>query len=55
MCGSDQFIREDPWTLVKYKKNLFPNAPRERYLLTGLPGINLGPDSRIRDMSLFYS
>lgn len=55
MCGPDQFIREDPWTLVEYTENLFPNAPREIYLLTELPEINLRPDSQILDMSSFIA
>jgi hypothetical protein len=54
-CGPDQFIREDPWNLVKYTEHLFPNAPGERYLLTGLPEANLYPDSLIFDMSLFMA
>ncbi|KAH7354882.1 hypothetical protein BKA65DRAFT_581488 [Rhexocercosporidium sp. MPI-PUGE-AT-0058] len=55
ICGPDQFIREDPWNLVKYTERLFPNAPRERYLLTELPEMNLRPDSQIWDMSLFIA
>jgi hypothetical protein len=51
-CGPDQFIREDPWTLVEYTEQLFPNAPRERYLLTELPETNLHPDS---DMCLIIA
>ena len=55
MCVPDQFIREDPWNLVKYTERFFPNAPRERYLLTELPEMNVGPDYQIWDMSLFIA
>jgi hypothetical protein len=51
-CGPDQFIREDPCTLVQYTEHLLPNAPRESYLLTELPETNLHPDS---DMCLFIA
>ncbi|KIN05218.1 hypothetical protein OIDMADRAFT_51035 [Oidiodendron maius Zn] len=54
-CGSDQFIREDPWTLIEDTENLLPNCTRQRYLLTGLPEINLYPDSQTLDMSLLIA
>jgi hypothetical protein len=52
-CGPDQFIREDPCTLVQYTEHLLPNAPRESYLLTELPETNPQPDSQVFDMSRF--
>ena len=55
MCGPDQYVREDPWNLVKYTERFFPNAPRERYLLTELPEMNMRPDPQIWDMSLFIA
>jgi hypothetical protein len=36
-CGPDIFVREDPWTLLHYKRPLEPNAPRARHVLTELP------------------
>ncbi|KAI0530392.1 heterokaryon incompatibility protein-domain-containing protein [Xylaria digitata] len=35
-CGSDIFVREDPWTLLQYNRALEPNSPRARYILTEL-------------------
>lgn len=51
-CGPDHFIRDDPSTLIEYANNLFPNAPRTRYLLTELPSVRLPPDS---DMDLLIA
>ncbi|KAI1130384.1 HET-domain-containing protein [Nemania abortiva] len=36
-CGPDIFVREDPWSLFRYRQSLEPNSPRARYLLTELP------------------
>lgn len=55
MCGPDQFIRDDPWTLAEYTENLFRYAPKARYLLTELPEIYPRPGSQISDMSLFIA
>ncbi|KAI0878514.1 HET-domain-containing protein [Hypoxylon argillaceum] len=40
-CGPDIFVREDPWSLLRYRKSLEPNAPRARHLLTDLPAPDL--------------
>ncbi|KAH8600671.1 heterokaryon incompatibility protein-domain-containing protein [Bisporella sp. PMI_857] len=40
-CGPDQFIREDPCTLVEHIQDMFQHAPTEIYLLTELPGTDL--------------
>jgi hypothetical protein len=36
-CGPDQFVREDPNLILEEVDLLWPNAARERYLLTKLP------------------
>lgn len=38
-CGSDRFVRENPWEFVEYKTIYWPKVPRTRYLLTELADI----------------
>jgi len=54
-CGPNQFIREDPWTLVECPKDLWATVRMERYLLFELP-LSLQPtDSIFSDISLLIS
>jgi hypothetical protein len=55
MCGDDQYMREDPWNLVKSTIRLQRFPPRESYLLTKLPEMNLHPTSQILDTSQFIA
>lgn len=52
-CGPDQFVREDPWSLVEDTKLFYPNAPRERLLLVRLPELRLPSDPLISDTRYF--
>ncbi|KAK5053351.1 hypothetical protein LTR84_002325 [Exophiala bonariae] len=54
-CGPDQFVREDPWSLVEDTRDFYPNGPRERFLLSRLPGINISSHFLITDTSEFIA
>jgi hypothetical protein len=54
-CGPDQFIREDPSSVVESTQLLYPRSIKERYLLTEFPEMNMYSDSLLLDRSMFIA
>jgi hypothetical protein len=52
-CGFDQFVRDDPWNLIKFEPTLHMEAPRVTYLLADLPKMEIEPMPKFMPMSQF--